>query len=71
MSTKANIAVSYCEQREDGWHFKATFGPFETKEEADRLASWIAFLEVPQEETAPPALGVSVSETVTTKDKFG
>lgn len=69
MSIKANIAVSYCEQRADGWHFKATFGPFETKEEADRLASWI--LELSQEEAPPPALGVSVSETVTTKDKFG
>lgn len=46
--------------RKGGWYFRATIGPFNSQQEGYEFAR-----------EAPPALGINVSETITTKDKFG
>lgn len=65
---KVDIGISYPFQLDGDWYFRAMIGPFETKEEADKAASRVGILEIDE---APPPLGVNVSETIATKDKFG
>lgn len=67
---KVNIAVSHPEKRQNGWYVKALFGPFASKQEADTFAARADFLEM-SADAPPPTLGVNVSETIATKDKFG
>lgn len=62
-----DIGLAY--QIEDDWFFRVLVGPFKTKEEADTFAALVDLLE--PEEPTPPPLGVNVSETIATKDKFG
>lgn len=70
-----DIGLAY--QIEDDWFFRVLVGPFKTKEEADTFAALVDLLDDPgvpegvPEEPTPPPLGVNVSETIATKDKFG
>lgn len=62
-----NVGITY--EIEGEWFFRILGGPFKSKEEADEFARLVGLLK--PEEAPPPALGVSVSETIAMKDRFG
>lgn len=62
-----DIGTAY--QLEDDWYIRVMLGPFKSKEAADEFALLVGMLE--GKGTQPPALGINVSETIKTEDKFG
>lgn len=54
---------------DNGWHFQANVGPFNSPEEADEFARKLAALD-PKDPT-PPSLNIVIKDTINTNDKFG
>lgn len=69
------VDIGSAYQIDNDWFFRVLVGPFESKEKADEFAALVALLEPDEvarrgQEAPPPTLGINVSETITTKDKF-